>query len=69
MDQLYEDALSLAVKSPKKSQGKVKCMWFFRKLRQPGRQRRTLLLETKELSLQLPILAIIRTLPPPNPDL
>lgn len=69
MDQLYMDALSLVVKSTEKSQGEVKCMWFLRKLRKLGRQLRTLLFKTKELSLQLPILPIIRTLPPPNPDL
>lgn len=69
MDQWNEDALSLPVKSTENSQGEVKCMWFFRKLRNPGRQCRTLLFETKELSSLLPILPIIRTLPPPNPDL
>lgn len=69
MDQLCKGALSLAVKSSEESQGEVKYIWFLRKLRRPGRKHRTLLLETKELSWQLPILPIIRTLPPPNPDL
>lgn len=63
MDHLCKDALSLAAKSTGEPQGEVKCIWFLRKPRNPGRQQSILLLETKALSLQLPTPPIIRPFP------
>lgn len=63
MDHLCKDALTLAAKSTREPQGEVKCIWFLRKPRNPGRQHSILLLETKELSLQLPTPPIIRPFP------
>lgn len=63
MDHLCKDALSHAAKSTGEPQGEVKCIWFLRKPRNPWRQHSILLLETKELSLQLPTPPIIRPFP------
>lgn len=63
MDHWCKDAFSRTAKSTGEPQGEVKCSWFLRKLRNPGRQHSILLLETKELSLQLPTPPIIRPFP------
>lgn len=47
VDQLCKDALSLAVKSAEKSQGEVKCMWFFRKLRKSRKTRQDTAVQNK----------------------